>query len=148
MGRFRLDLCIDHRSSKVWKDEREGCRLDAVSIAGKITAQLSICGGSYANNGDGSPWKYLNRNLATTATPNGQSQIFSYNSQGQLNQINARNADGSGGALLNYSVYRGDGKRAWKQSASGSRTYFFYDGDTLIGTSGDAANSSSVMLWG
>jgi RHS repeat-associated protein len=58
------------------------------------------------------------------------------------------NANGTGGALLSSSVYRGDGKRAWKQNTSGSRTYFFYDGDTLIGTSGDAANSSSLLLWG
>ena len=109
---------------------------------------IETTGNNYANNGDGSPWKYLNRNLTTASLPTGTPQIFSYNSQGQLNQINAMNADGSGGALLNTSVYRGDGKRAWKQSASGSRTYFFYDGDTLIGTSGDAANSSSVLLWG
>ena len=30
----------------------------------------------------------------------------------------------------------------------GDHTYFFYEGDTLIGTSGEAANTASVLLWG
>lgn len=56
--------------------------------------------------------------------------------RGQLQQVNTVNTDGSTGATQMQSLYRGDGKRAWKQGAdSTNRVYFFYDGEMLLGTS-------------
>ena len=44
-------------------------------------------------------------------------------------------------------VYRGDGKRAWKELANGTRSYFYYAGEQLIaGTNG--VDASGLQLWG
>ena len=106
-------------------------------------------GGFFGYNGDGTPWKYLNRNLADSANPNGKSQVYSYNVRGQLQQANAVNTDGTTGAVAMQSLYRGDGKRAWKQGAdSTNRTYFFYDGDLLLGSSSEDGTRAGITLWG
>ncbi len=44
-------------------------------------------------------------------------------------------------------VYRGDGKRAWKELANGTRTYFYYMGEQLTASS-DGVILSSLVLWG
>ena len=106
-------------------------------------------GGAFGYNGDGSPWKYLNRNLASSTKPNGEGQVFSYNVRGQLQQVNATNADGTTGNVIAQYLYRSDGKRAWKQgNNSTGRVYFFYDGDLLLGMSREDGTDTSVMLWG
>ena len=106
-------------------------------------------GGLFGYNGDGTPWKYLNRNLADAQNPNGKGQVYSYNVRGQLQQANAVNTDGTTGAIAMQSLYRGDGKRAWKQGADAtSRTYFFYDGDLLLGSSKEDGTRAGLQLWG
>ena len=80
---------------------------------------------------------------------NGKSQVYSYNVRGQLQQANAVNTDGTTGAVAMQSLYRGDGKRAWKQGADAtSRTYYFYDGDLLLGSSSEDGTRAGITLWG
>ena len=65
-----------------------------------------------------------------------------YNAQGQLAELR----DNNNVTIATY-VYRGDGKRAWKELANGQRSYFYYAGETLIaGTNG--VDVSSLQLWG
>ena len=65
-----------------------------------------------------------------------------YNAQGQLAELR----DAANVVIATY-VYRGDGKRAWKQLAGGERTYFYYLGEQLTATS-DGNARSSLQLWG
>ena len=44
-------------------------------------------------------------------------------------------------------VYRGDGKRAWKELANGQRSYFYYAGEMLIAST-NGVDISSLQLWG
>ena len=44
-------------------------------------------------------------------------------------------------------TYRGDGKRAWKELANGTRTYFYYAGQQMIAIS-NGTNASTLLLWG
>ena len=44
-------------------------------------------------------------------------------------------------------IYRGDGKRAWKELANGQRVYFYYAGENLIAST-NGADVSSLQLWG
>ena len=65
-----------------------------------------------------------------------------YNAQGQLAQLRDANA-----VVIATYVYRGDGKRAWKELANGTRSYFYYAGEQLIaGTNG--VDASGLQLWG
>ena len=54
---------------------------------------------------------------------------------------------GTSNIVIATYVYRGDGKRAWKQLASGQRSYFYYMGEKLTAAT-DGGNSSSLQLWG
>ena len=44
-------------------------------------------------------------------------------------------------------VYRGDGKRAWKEMANGTRSYFYYSGEQMIAAS-NGDDASTLLLWG
>ena len=69
-------------------------------------------------------------------------QKLIYNAQGQLAQLR----DANNAVIASY-VYRGDGKRAWKEVANGQRSYFYYSGEMLIaGTNG--VDASGLQLWG
>ena len=69
-------------------------------------------------------------------------QKLVYNAQGQLAELR----DVAGVLIATY-VYRGDGKRAWKQLANGQRSYFYYAGETLIAAT-NGVDVSSLQLWG
>ena len=49
--------------------------------------------------------------------------------------------------LIAKYVYRGDGKRAWKESSNGTRSYFYYAGEQMIALS-NGTNASTLLLWG
>ena len=54
--------------------------------------------------------------------------------------------DASNVVIASY-VYRGDGKRAWKELANGTRSYFYYLGEQrTAGTNG--VEASGLVLWG
>ncbi len=96
---------------------------------------------AYAYDGAGNTTQLKNYNLATptTAAP---TQKLVYNAQGQLSELR----DASNAVIATY-VYRGDGKRAWKELANGTRTYFYYMGEKLTATS-DGVILSGLVLWG
>ena len=96
----------------------------------------TICG-----KGAGNTTKMPNGNLATPTTP-APTQKLIYNAQGQLAELR----DANNVVIATY-VYRGDGKRAWKELANGTRSYFYYAGEMLIaGSNGNDA--SGLQLWG
>ena len=71
-----------------------------------------------------------------------ENELLIYNAQGQLAELR----DANNVVIATY-VYRGDGKRAWKELANGTRVYFYYTGDTLIAGS-NGVDSSGLQLWG
>ena len=86
-----------------------------------------------------------NNNLANAAAAPGvaaPTQKLIYNAQGQLAELR----DASIVVIATY-VYRGDGKRAWKQLANGQRSYFYYAGETLIAAT-NGVDVASLQLWG
>ena len=50
-------------------------------------------------------------------------------------------------SLIAKYVYRGDGTRAWKEMANGTRTYFYYNGAQMIAAS-NGNDASTLLLWG
>ena len=68
----------------------------------------------------------------------------------QVNEINL--ADNSVGAIVQRNGYRGDGLRAWKEDKDGNRTYFYYDGEMLLGmvtrSAAGEVGQPVQMMWG
>ena len=64
----------------------------------------------------GNTTRLANYNLASASVP-APTQLLSYSAQGQMNGLQ----DAAGATIANY-VYRGDGKRAWKESSNGTRS--------------------------
>ena len=92
-------------------------------------------------DGAGNTTQMPNGNLATP-TQAAPTQKLVYNAQGQLAELR----DAANVLIAKY-VYRGDGKRAWKELANGTRTYFYYNGAQMIAAS-NGADASSLLLWG
>ena len=69
-------------------------------------------------------------------------QKLVYNAQGQLSELR----DAANVLVAKY-VYRGDGKRAWKEGNNGTRSYFYYAGEQMIALS-NGTNASTLLLWG
>ena len=100
-----------------------------------------ITGNAFLYDGAGNTTQMPNRNFATPTTPAPTHKLI-YNAQGQLAELR----DANNVVIATY-VYRGDGKRAWKELANGQRSYFYYAGDKLIaGTNGE--DVASLQLWG
>ena len=57
------------------------------------------------------------------------------------------NLSGTNNERIATYVYRGDGKRAWKELANGTRSYFYYSGEMLIAST-NGNDVSSLQLWG
>ena len=98
-------------------------------------------GSAFLYDGAGNTTQMPNGNLATPAAPAPTHKLI-YNAQGQLAQLR----DANNVVIASY-VYRGDGKRAWKELANGTRSYFYYAGEQLIAAT-NGANVSSLQLWG
>ena len=77
----------------------------------------------------------------SSTTYRGRTQI--YDVENRLTQVNAQS-----GGLLIKAGYRWDGKRAWKENASGTRTYFLYNGDQVIAEMDSSGNVKSTFTWG
>ena len=45
-------------------------------------------------------------------------------------------------------VYDGEGMRAWKQTGTGQKTFFLYDGDRLVAEEDAAGNLLASDVWG
>ena len=98
-------------------------------------------GNAFLYDGAGNTTQMPNRNLATPTTP-APTQKLVYNAQGQLSELR----DVSNVVIAKY-VYRGDGKRAWKELANGTRSYFYYAGEQMIAAT-NGNDVSSLQLWG
>ena len=105
------------------------------------TNSQETTGNAFLYDGAGNTLQLPNRNLATPTTPAPTHKLI-YNAQGQLAELR----DASNVLIATY-VYRGDGKRAWKELANGQRSYFYYAGQQMIAaTNGD--DTASLVLWG
>ena len=65
----------------------------------------------------GNTTRLANYNLASTSI-SAPTQLLSYSAQGQMSELR----DSVGAVIANY-VYRGDGKRAWKEGRTGTHNY-------------------------
>ena len=92
------------------------------------TARSQPLAYAYDGAGNTTQMKKLQPRFAHNAPAPTQKLV--YNAQGRLAEL--RDA---GNALIASYVYRGDGKRAWKELANGERTYFYYLGEQLTATS-------------
>ena len=81
-------------------------------------------------------------NQSATPTTAAPTQKLIYNAQGQLAELR----DAANVVIAKY-VYRGDGKRAWKEMANGTRSYFYYSGEQMIAAS-NGDDASTLLLWG
>ena len=96
---------------------------------------------AYLYDGAGNTTRLANYNLASVPAPM-PTQLLSYSAQGQMSELRD-----SANALISKSVYRGDGKRAWKEGSDGTRTYFYYAGEQMIALS-STTGTSTLLLWG
>ncbi len=122
----------------------------------------SASGLGFAYDGQGNATRWLHRDLVSTPPTGGtgpstvseveKGLALSYDAQGQMAQVNAVNSDGSMGDLVQKNGFRSDGLRAWKENADGVRTYYFYDGEQLLGAVSEEADGTlhppSQMMWG
>ena len=96
---------------------------------------------AFLYDGAGNTLQLPNGNLATPTTV-APTQKLVYNAQGQLSELR----DAANVLVAKY-AYRGDGKRAWKELANGTRSYFYYAGEQMIAIS-NGTNASTLLLWG
>ena len=118
-------------------------------------------------------FNYDNAGNPTTWNLNAQSLTRTFNSNNQETTLNAGGSaqfdyDGNGNPTLYKNVatgfdvanhltsygttfsagYRSDGKRAWKQNSSGTRTYFLYDGDAIVAELDGNGAVTFTNTWG
>ena len=98
-------------------------------------------GNAFLYDGAGNTTQLPNGNLAAPGVAAPTHKLI-YNAQGQLAQLR----DNNNVVIATY-VYRGDGKRAWKELAGGQRSYFYYAGEMLIAST-NGVDASSLQLWG
>ena len=88
---------------------------------------------------DSGSWYYYDGNGNPTAY-HGDQLTFDTN--------NALTAYAHYGNTLLTAGYTGDGLRAWKAGANGVKTYFIYDGDTLLAEMNSTGTLTALNTWG
>ena len=105
------------------------------------TNSQETTGNAFLYDGAGNTIQLKNYNFATPTTP-APTQTLIYNAQGQLAELR----DAANALIAKY-VYRGDGKRAWKELANGQRSYSYYAGEQMIAAT-NGNDVASLQLWG
>ena len=142
-----------------------GTTLYGYNAKNELTGESSTRNGTFNNTfgydltGNPTAWNVNSQNLVRTFNVNNQETTggtsnFNYDGEGNPTTykgvglgFDVNNQLTSYGTLMTAG-YRSDGKRAWKQNASGTRTYFLYDGDALVAEMNASGTVTYTNTWG